>query len=71
MPGKGFEKRGGVPPSHKAMAGQVEEGKKDLSLKGLFPLLNSRPLFITKQIKNQKSSGCACKYGALGVLYTK
>ena len=36
MPGKGLEKRGGVPPSHKAMAGQVEEGKKDRSSKRSF-----------------------------------
>ena len=36
MPIKGLEKKDGVPPSHKAMAGQVGEGKKNLSLKGFF-----------------------------------
>ena len=52
---KVWKKKGGVPPSHKAMAGQVEEGKKDLSSKGLFPLLNYRPLLgagaYLKQVK--------------------
>ena len=39
------------------MAGQVEEGKKDLSSKGLFPLLNYRPLLGTEQKRKVPEKG--------------
>ncbi len=49
VPIKGLEKGDGVPPPHKAMAGQVGEEGKNLSSKGLFPLLKYRPLLGTEQ----------------------
>ena len=52
MPGKGF------PPSHKATADKGKKGwdfgKKDLSLKGLFPLPKSIPYFIKRLLMAAK-----------------
>ena len=39
---------------------EFEEGKKDLSLKGLFPLLKYRPLLGTEQKKLQKKLEKKC-----------
>jgi hypothetical protein len=46
MPIKGLEKGDGVPPSPKAVAGQVGEAAKNYSRKGffLFPKSNDQPL---------------------------
>ena len=62
-------KKGGVPPLHKAMAGQVE-GEKDRSCKRSFSHLNYRPLlgtepFIKAIFKNLQIKFEFCLCGAI------
>ena len=48
MPIKGLEKGDGVPPSPKAMAGQVGEEEKNLPQKGFFLFLKYLPVLGTE-----------------------
>ena len=51
MPGKGLEKRGGVPSSPCGLRrDKLRRGKRTDPAKGLFPLLNYRPLLGTEPL---------------------